>query len=346
MIPTTKHRTGFTLVELLVVIAIIGVLVGLLLPAVQSARESSRRTSCVNRLKQLALAALTHEDGRRSFPPGALSYTGVNSALPTRAAPPGAGTWYHDFSWQVHLLPFLDALPTYSLASFTVRMSHATNQRYRESLLGATAFACPTDIGLQTTFFGNAGADLWSRVLGNYVGNFGNTAYGQAAKVDGTVTVNFGGAPFSFVKGVPLRGITDGLSKTLLFSEQIVVGTTIGWQGPLSDVSMAMGGQHFTGFRTPNHLGCDETAGGTYPIESARNGRPGNGGVPNGPCTLVLSHDSAGVEAQVFAARSKHPGGVVATACDGAVRFYTDAIDLAAWRALSTAAGAEAGLGE
>jgi hypothetical protein len=117
---------------------------------------------------------------------------------------------------------------------------------------------------------------------------------------------------------VPLRGITDGLSKTLLFSEQIVVGTTIGWQGPLSDVSMAMGGQHFTGFRTPNHLGCDETAGGTYPIESARNGRPGNGGVPNGPCTLVLSHDSVGVEAQVFAARSKHPGGVVAAACDGA----------------------------
>jgi len=37
---------------------------------------------------------------------------------------------------------------------------------------------------------------------------------------------------------------------------------------------------------------------------------------------------------------------VVAAACDGAVRFYTDAIDLAAWRALSTAAGAEAGLGE
>jgi hypothetical protein len=326
-------------------VSIIGVLVGLLLPTVQSARESSRRTNCVNRLKQLALAALTHEQGRRSFPAGALSYTGVNSALPRRANLPGAGTWYHDFSWQVHLLPFLDALPTYSLASFTASMSNAANQRYRESLLGATAFACPTDIGLQTTFFGNAGADTWSRVLGNYVGNFGNTAYGQAAKLDGTVTVNFGGAPFSFVKGVPLRGITDGLSKTRLFSEQIVVGTTIGWQGPLSDVSMAMGGQHFTGFRTPNHPGCDEAAG-AYPIQSARNGRPGNGGVPSGPCTLVLSHDSAGVEAQVFAARSKHPGGVVAAACDGAVRFYTDAIDLAAWRALSTAAGAEAGLGE
>ena len=60
---------GFTLVELLVVIAIIGILVALLLPAVQSARESARRITCNNHLKQLALAVLNYVDVHKRFPP-------------------------------------------------------------------------------------------------------------------------------------------------------------------------------------------------------------------------------------------------------------------------------------
>jgi prepilin-type N-terminal cleavage/methylation domain-containing protein len=65
---TNYRGKGFTLVELLVVILIIGVLVGLLLPAVQRARESSRRSSCLNNIRQLGIATIEYEGKMRRIP--------------------------------------------------------------------------------------------------------------------------------------------------------------------------------------------------------------------------------------------------------------------------------------
>lgn len=64
-----QRKRGFTLVELLVVIAIIAILIAILVPAIQSAREAGRRTSCLNKMRQLGLAFQNVHDKNRQFPP-------------------------------------------------------------------------------------------------------------------------------------------------------------------------------------------------------------------------------------------------------------------------------------
>jgi prepilin-type N-terminal cleavage/methylation domain-containing protein/prepilin-type processing-associated H-X9-DG protein len=98
-------RPAFTLVELMVVIAVIGILIAILLPAVQTARESSRRLSCKNNLKQIGLAVQNHLNALKCFPTsgnnGAITRVGGLAATAKSGAFQQAGTFFQ-------ILPYME----------------------------------------------------------------------------------------------------------------------------------------------------------------------------------------------------------------------------------------------
>ncbi len=138
-IKNQKSR-AFTLVELLVVITIIGILIALLLPAVQAAREAARQVQCKNHLKQIALAALTHEQKLGFFPTGGWGtlWVGDPDRGPTHRQPGG---------WVYNCLPFLEQEALYLLPSDGMADSITPQQAQGAAIMCQTPLSvlcCPS----------------------------------------------------------------------------------------------------------------------------------------------------------------------------------------------------------
>ena len=158
-------------------------------------------------------------------------------------------------------------------------------------------FGCPSD-GLQTDEFPNT---TWGRIRTNYAVNFGNTDYGQDSNQVDPVTgaaVRFGGAPFSMGKVSTIATILDGTSNTLMWGEVITPPDSAGWDGPIAETMVSVGGQGFEAWTTPNSKTPDLVTRSARPSPapassatrpSCRRGRRASRISPRGACTRAGS---------------------------------------------------------
>ncbi|QEG33975.1 DUF1559 domain-containing protein [Bythopirellula goksoeyrii] len=321
---------GFTLVELLVVIAIIGVLVALLLPAVQAARESARRASCQNNIRNVAIGMQNYHDVHSSFPAPAGS-----PGPDFRVNPVGTDNALLE-TWTKDILPFIEQQALHD--RFDIRFSPSTGASRMQDIVNAPLvdqeiplFLCPSDGAQGSRFIGGpSGATdrSWARL------NYGYNAFqylplkAEFDAVLGTATHDI--SPFieynvgigSYNLGYSISRISDGTSNTIMLAEMRAGLSESDRRGVWA---MSMCGSNFHCRHAWNaHEGVNACQPGSDDIYRGDEIIAEVGeGILRAQC---MYPDDWGQSAQ-STVRSSHPGGAFVAMADTSVRFISDFID-------------------
>jgi prepilin-type N-terminal cleavage/methylation domain-containing protein len=193
---TRRPRYAFTLVELLVVIAIIGILVSMLLPAIQSARETARRTTCTHHMQNLILAVQEYEMAEEHFPAGTTNPTGPIQNLPNG----------QHLSWIAQLLPYLDEPNKFSNLDLEASAYAPQNDAVRQ--LSIRGLICPTE-------------DSPMRAMSSYAASHHDAEAPIDADNNGVFFLN---------SQITREELTDGAGYTIFLGEKCTFEKTdLGW---------------------------------------------------------------------------------------------------------------------
>jgi prepilin-type N-terminal cleavage/methylation domain-containing protein/prepilin-type processing-associated H-X9-DG protein len=321
-----RDRWGFTLVELLVVIAIIGILVALLLPAIQAAREAARRTDCINRLRQMGIAAHSYHDSKKRLPPH-----GGGRIRPTQANPNPTDTT--GLSSQAQLLPYMENQNVVNLVNQSV---HWRQQTIEVKTTPLPFLKCPSAPQLEHTDILASGRLEDSPLRCHYFAIFGakpencpspggrplplpdNTYTMITCAFPGTGLPNNSGGIASngvlfWESNLPFKRITDGMSHTMMYGE-------CSWDAGVNMTWLAA-----SDFATPSdNVWIFNGKNVTFPINSAAF-----------PAEWALQ-SQATVNYHDVSLGSRHPGGCHVLMCDGSASFVSESIELATLKALAS----------
>jgi len=217
----TMKRSAFTLVELLAVVVVIALLVAILIPALSGARTAARTTQCISRQRDLALAMIT--------------YSGDNNGLPGYLNKLG-DTPVH--SWAVAVFPMIGENKRYEFLLNSPIVCKTTEEaearekeeekKVNQAIMPLPALLCPADADKQ-----NVNGCL------SYVVNCGPVGPDRPDndnETNGNKVINGDNAPVltlfkdrrsgltSINTKVPIEEIRDGMSNTILLSENLDAG--------------------------------------------------------------------------------------------------------------------------
>jgi prepilin-type N-terminal cleavage/methylation domain-containing protein len=367
-----RRPSGFTLVELLVVIAIIGVLVALLLPAIQAAREAARRADCANRMRQIGIAMLNHEDSKKELPYGSIYYGGAAPGpLVTQLGLRGKQV---PWNWVPQVMPYMElqsAVDSLNMTPMPAGVGGAfdwlpvgtTNRRVLEGLT-FPQFVCPSDPISNNPF-------LNKRVGSNFLN--GNGVDEDAFWHLLWYTASIGPTKPDFCDWAEGSDITPALPPEL--AKQVCMGAHFGYLAPgatysganyqsscytsqscpqegqsvgmfarniqhrvkLRQVTDGLSNTILLGETIPSHWRHNSLWASNFPLSSTH--------TPLNFHIGVDDMDMAGAQiryARSSGYKSNHPGGVHLVFGDATVHFLSEDIDYYTYNALGSTAAAEA----
>lgn len=316
----SRRGRGFTLIELLGVIAIIGLLIALLLPGVQSARESSRRSACQNNLKQWGLALLTYESLMSTYPPGTdvriprAGDVGATLHCKTAATATSPGSDCRGPGLPILILPFIEQQTIYSVFETTGGFTRPW-AAWTAPAVPIPTYRCPSQVQFvaesnRLDYFGVSGGGDTSAYYSK--GNYFDNGF------------------FMENRALKAAHIIDGTSMTLAVGEGNPVHSGYPWPPPAGGSASLW---------TTGHSDCDSPTGCAAKITRGfRNTKqPINSIDPQ----VNPPFSTSSLPAEFPFASSHAGGGAGFVFADGHTSFFSDTIDMTAYRALSTRAGRE-----